>query len=118
MKFESPPLGEIARFLKKFCFELHRRLIDRAEHSLDRLHESCRAVFHARSQIEAASPGLAVSMGTGTAEGRDKDKPQCRGYRKNETKDRGGETRKFYVDRCQGPSAKRQHFLRDRDVDH
>src|SRR4029078_1970154 len=72
VEFEPAPLREIARFFQKFRFKFYRRLVNSAEHSLDRLHESGCAVFHARGEIEAACPGFAVSTATGAAVAGDK----------------------------------------------
>ncbi len=58
MDFEASVFGEVAGFLQELRFQLDCRLVDGAEHALDRLNERYGRIFHPRRQVEPAAPSL------------------------------------------------------------
>src|SRR5438094_5232893 len=58
MDFEASVFGEVTGFLQELRFQLDCRLVDGAEHALDRLNERYGRIFHPRREVEPPASSL------------------------------------------------------------
>ncbi len=106
-------LDEVLRLLQKLLLQLHRRLVDGFKDLLDRLREAGRGVFHARRQIQPASPGLVIARAQRLPEESGNQQPQRPRHDQEHGKHRRRDTRKFHRHRRHHPAVERQHLRTD-----